>query len=61
MQRYIQILRDTWWLWLFFFAATFAAIFYVNAVFVVMLPVLISVFFYLAVMRYNPDGTIRRD
>ena len=60
MQRYIQIIRDTWWLWLLFIVAAFVLITYVNKIFLIMLPVLISVFIYFAIMRYNPDGTIRR-
>jgi hypothetical protein len=56
MKRFKHLLRDTWWLWLIFAAIAFVMIMYVNLVFLIMIPILVCVFVYFALVRYNDDG-----
>lgn len=56
MTRFKFLLRDTWWLWLFFSILAFVMITYVNVVFLIMIPILATVFVYFAFVRYDDDG-----
>lgn len=56
MKKFLFLLRSTWWLWLAFVALAAFMIIYVNVIFVVMIPVLIGVFIYFALVRYDDDG-----
>ena len=59
MRRYSQLLKDTWWLWLLYLAVAGLMIGYVNKIFVIMLPILVVIFLYFAIVRYDEDGTFR--
>ncbi len=56
MKRFLYLLRDTWWLWLFFAILAAVMITFVSVVFLVMIPILAGVFIYFAIVRYDDDG-----
>ena len=56
MKRLLACLRETWWLWLVFFAGCTAMVVYLGRVFVVTYPICIFTFVYFAVMRFDENG-----
>lgn len=56
VKKFLFLLRNTWWLWLAFIALTVFLIVRVNLIFIVMIPILIGVFIYFALVRYDDDG-----
>lgn len=56
MQQLKGLLRDTWWLWVFFFAFnTFLAVF-VSRLYLALYPALVIAAVYFAFVRYDADG-----
>jgi hypothetical protein len=56
MQRYKQLFKETWWLWLIFTAIVASLCFFVSLIFLMTVPILVTVFFYFAFVRYDKDG-----
>lgn len=59
MKRYIQLWKDTWWLWLIYFGLATLLLIFVTKIFVAVYIVLICVFVYFAIMRYDEEGQPR--
>jgi hypothetical protein len=55
------LLRDTWWLWLIFVAATIAGCLLVTVFYAIMFPVLLILIPYFAYQRYDAEGKPRTD
>jgi type IV secretory pathway component VirB8 len=56
MKRYRKLIKDTWWLWLIFTAIVVFMVVWVSPIFLALVPMLITVFFYFAFVRYDEDG-----
>lgn len=59
MARFKGLLRDTWWLWIFFIVICALLIYYVSIVLSVMIPILCFTFVYFAMIRYDDQGNAR--
>lgn len=56
MKRYLQFLKDTWWLWLAYVGVTAILIVFVGPIFWAVIPMMIVNFIYFAFVRYDEDG-----
>ena len=56
MKRYKSFLKQTWYLWLSFSLVTTLLIMYVSPIFIAVLPMMLVIFVYFALVRYNDDG-----
>jgi hypothetical protein len=56
MKRFSAILKETWRLWLVFVVATLLASIFLTPIMLCILPMLLVVFFYFALVRYDEDG-----
>ena len=56
MKRYRELIKDTWWLWTIFTAIVVFMVGWVSPIFLALVPMLITVFFYFAFVRYDEDG-----
>ncbi len=61
MNQLRSLLRDTWWLWLLTLAATGVQVRWMSWFFLVNLPILLVVFVYFAMMRYDSQGNLREN
>lgn len=55
------LMRDTWFLWLAIAVATGLQIAYMSWFFLVNVPLMLVVYIYFALQRYDADGNPRRD
>jgi hypothetical protein len=46
-----QFFRETWWLWTIYLVVCLAASWYISSIFLSALPMLVSIFFYFAIIR----------
>lgn len=53
------LMRDTWWLWLIAAAATALQVRYMSWFFLVNVPILLVVYVYFALLRYDSHGNSR--
>lgn len=56
MKRYKSFLKQTWYIWLTFIVVTTLLIMYVSPVFFAVIPMMLVIFIYFALVRYNDDG-----
>ena len=56
MKRYRELIKDTWWLWTIFTAIVVFMVGWVSPIFLALVPMLVTVFFYFAFVRYDEDG-----
>lgn len=56
MKRYKKFLKQTWYIWLTFIIVTTLLIMYVSPIFVAVIPMMLVIFIYFALVRYNDDG-----
>ncbi len=56
MKRYKAFLKETWWLWTIFSAVLLGLILFIHPIFIAVVPMIVVVFFYFALVRYDDDG-----
>ncbi len=56
MKRLMALLRHTWWLWLLFFATSFALTSLVDGAFVILFPICLFTLVYFAWVRFDDEG-----
>jgi len=56
MKRFKAIWKDTGWLWTVFFVVILGLISLVSFVFLFAIPLLIVIFIYFSLVRYDEDG-----
>ncbi len=56
MKRYKAFLKETWWLWTIFSVVLLGLILFIHPIFIAVVPMIVVVFFYFALVRYDDDG-----
>ena len=56
MKRYKAFLKETWWLWTIFAVVLSGLILFVHPIFVAVIPMIVVIFFYFALVRYDEYG-----
>ena len=56
MKRYKAFVKETWWLWTIFAVVLSGLILFVHPIFVAVIPMIVVIFFYFALVRYDEDG-----
>lgn len=56
MKRYKAFWKHTWWIWTIYGAAAVLLTIFLSPVFVAVFPMVIAMFFYFALIRYDEDG-----
>ena len=56
MKRYKAFLKETWWLWTIFTVVLSGLILFVHPIFFAVIPMIVVIFFYFALVRYDEDG-----
>lgn len=56
MKRFKAFWKETGWLWTVFFVVLLVLMRFVSLVFVAAIPLLIVIFIYFALVRYDEDG-----
>jgi hypothetical protein len=56
MKRYKAFLKETWWLWTIFTVVLLGLILFVHPIFIAVVPMIVVIFFYFALVRYDDDG-----
>ena len=56
MKRFKAFWKETGWLWKIFLAILLCLILFVHVVFVAVIPMIVVVFIYFALVRYDDEG-----
>jgi uncharacterized membrane protein len=56
LKRYTAFLKQTWWIWSIYLTVSILLITFLSPVFIAVIPMIIVVFFYFALIRYDDDG-----
>ncbi|MCY2980683.1 MAG: hypothetical protein NTU79_18625 [Planctomycetota bacterium] len=56
MKRFYALFKQTWWLWTIYLIVNIGLIFFVSPVFWAVLPMIVVVFIYFALVRYDDEG-----
>ena len=56
MKRYKAFLKETWWLWTIFSVVLLGLILFIHPIFIAVVPMIVVIFFYFALVRYDGDG-----
>lgn len=56
MKRFHALFKQTWWLWTIYLILNIGLIFFVSPVFWAVLPMIVVVFIYFALVRYDDEG-----
>ena len=56
MKRFYALFKQTWWLWTIYLTLNIGLIFFVRPVFLAVLPMIVVVFIYFALVRYDDEG-----
>jgi cobalamin synthase len=56
MKRYKAFLKHTWWLWAVYVLVTVLLIAFLSPVFLAVIPMMVVMFIYFALVRYDEDG-----
>ena len=56
MKRFYALFKQTWWLWTIYLTLHIGLIFFVSPVFLAVLPMIVVVFIYFALVRYDDEG-----
>jgi hypothetical protein len=56
MKRFYALFKQTWWLWTIYLVLNIGLIFFVSPVFWAVLPMIVVVFIYFALVRYDDEG-----
>jgi uncharacterized membrane protein len=56
MKRFNALFKQTWWLWTIYLTLNIGLIFFVSPVFLAVLPMIVVVFIYFALVRYDDEG-----
>ena len=56
MKRFYALFKQTWWLWTIYLVLNIGLIFFVSPVFLAVLPMIVVVFIYFALVRYDDEG-----
>jgi hypothetical protein len=56
MKRYKAFLKETWWLWTIFSVVLLGLILFIHPIFIAVVPMIVVIFFYFALVRYDDDG-----
>ncbi|MCF7959701.1 MAG: hypothetical protein K9M08_03070 [Pirellula sp.] len=56
MKRFYALFKQTWWLWTIYLTLNIGLIFFVSPVFLAVLPMIVVVFIYFALVRYDDEG-----
>ena len=56
MKRFYALFKQTWWLWTIYLLLNIGLIFFLSPVFWAVLPMIVVIFIYFALVRYDDDG-----
>lgn len=56
MKRFYALFKQTWWLWSIYLILNIGLIFFVSPVFWAVLPMIVVIFIYFALVRYDDEG-----
>ncbi|MEI7459918.1 MAG: hypothetical protein WCK15_10960 [Pirellula sp.] len=56
MKRFYALFKQTWWLWTIYLILNIGLIFFVSPVFWAVLPMIVVIFIYFALVRYDDEG-----
>jgi uncharacterized membrane protein len=56
MKRFYALFKQTWWLWTIYLTLNIGLNFFVSPVFLAVLPMIVVVFIYFALVRYDDEG-----
>ncbi len=56
MKRFYALFKQTWWLWTIYLILNIGLIFFVSPVFWAVLPMIVVIFIYFALVRYDEEG-----
>ena len=56
MKRFYALFKQTWWLWTIYLTLNIGLIFFVSPVFLAVLPMIVVVFIYFELVRYDDEG-----
>ena len=56
MKRYKAFLKETWWLWTIFSVVLLGLILFIHPIFIAVVPMIVVIFFYFALVRYDDEG-----
>ncbi len=56
MKRFYALFKQTWWLWTLYLIVNVALIFLISPVFLAVLPLILVIFIYFALVRYDDEG-----
>ena len=59
MKRFYALFKQTWWLWTIYLILNIGLIFFVSPVFWAVLPMIVVIFIYFALVRYDDEGNFR--
>jgi uncharacterized membrane protein len=56
MKRFYALFKQTWWLWTIYLIVNIGLICFVSPVFWDVLPMIVVIFIYFALVRYDDEG-----
>ena len=56
MKRFYALFKQTWWLWTIYLILNIGLILFVSPVFWAVLPMIVVIFIYFALVRYDDEG-----
>lgn len=56
MKRFYALFKQTWWLWTIYLILNVTLIFFISPVFLAVLPLILVIFIYFALVRYDDEG-----
>jgi uncharacterized membrane protein len=56
MKRFYALFKQTWWLWTIYLILNVTLIFFISPIFLAVLPLILVIFIYFALVRYDDEG-----